>query len=55
LDRDAEKGRTAATLAKALAALLCDPQAIDDLTAIAEEREDFSAGPARATAPHDDM
>jgi hypothetical protein len=55
---DAEKGRTAATLAQALAELLCEPEMMGELIAIAEEREDSSSGhaaPARAEAPHEDM
>ena len=55
---DAEKGRTAAALAQALAELLCEPEMMDELIAIAEEREDSSArhaAPARAEAPQEDM
>jgi hypothetical protein len=55
LDRDAEKGRTAAALAQALAALLCDPETMDDLIAVAEAREASPEGPARAEAAHDDV
>jgi hypothetical protein len=56
--RDAEKGRTAAALAQALAELLCEPEMMDDLIAIAEEREGSSArqaAPARAEAPQEDV
>jgi hypothetical protein len=58
LDRDAEKGRAAVALAQALAAALGERELLDDLIAVAEEREGPPAGSsdlARPGAPQEDV